>query len=123
MKIEQLPGVISDNTPLDTHLDTWARYMRRWRASDDVGYPDHSAGFGEAAGGAVCDDTFEHLCDSADAYAARAMEAIIDGLPPDQRAAVYHVHLAAVFRMRDLPGSYERARIAIRQKLAGRGLV
>lgn len=117
MKMEQITD------PLDINLALWARYMNAWRASDDVGYPNHSAGFGSAPGGAVCDDTFEHLCDSADAYAARAMDAIIDGLPAIERAAVYHIHLAAVFRMRDLEGAYERARIAIRSKMAGRGLV
>ena len=121
MKIEHSPELTTD--PLDQHLATWARYMRRWRADEDVGYPDHSAGFGESSGGAVCDDTFDHLCDAADAYAARAMDAIIDSLPPIERAAVYHIHLAAVFRMRDVQGAYEQARIAIRKKMAGRGLV
>lgn len=115
---------MSDPTldPVERYLTLWAGYMQAWQARDDVGYPTHSAGFGSISG-AVCDDTFDHLCEQADATAARAMDAIIDGLQPDQRAAVYHKHLLAVFRMRDLEGSYERARIAIRAKLGVRGLV
>jgi hypothetical protein len=77
-------------------LDVWAEWMQQ----DDttLGYPSKSVGIlsGGDAWGNFCED-HEHEVDSA---MAKAVDAIIEGMPLSQKNAVFHFHIAAVFTPR-----------------------
>lgn len=107
--------------PVERALDQWRQHMRAWSAEDRLGYPTRSPAFvtGSRGGG----DAFEQLCDEADSLAGHAMEAIVDGLEPIERAALCHVYLHTVYRFRDLDAVLARAKAKIRRKLPSRGLV
>lgn len=80
------------------HLLGWAERIRSW--APNIGYPGRAAGL--STGGGSGDDSFEHLCEEADGYAARTCEAIIDNLPdPRHRSVLSHVYLASVWRFRN----------------------
>ena len=54
---------------------------------------------------------------------AEAVNAAIEGLSLAEQAAIYHVHLAAVYRIRaPMEGTYEQARYALRVVLPQRGI-
>lgn len=80
-------------------LSEWADWMRGDEAGR--GYPRKSAMLQSG----YVSSTFEDLCDLADAQRCRIVDACIDDLPPNQRAAIYRCYLASVFRMRDYEGS------------------
>lgn len=105
------------------HLAMWVAWQHAWSADDELGYPKQSPMFSGAQGGAVSPDTFDHLCEQADAWVARAMDAIIDDLPPIERAAIYHLHLCAVFRGRDLDAAYAAALEHLGMAMAAKGLL
>lgn len=42
--------------------------------------------------------SFDDLCEAADGAAAAATDALVDDLPPAQRAAIWHVYLGCVWR-------------------------
>jgi len=75
-------------------LGQWARWMRH--SSNRLGYPSRSIGL--ASGGAS--EHFDDLVERADHKTVRAVDAAIRSLPLDQQAAIHHVWLAAVFRLR-----------------------
>lgn len=75
-------------------LAEWARWMRR----DEVGrgYPSRAAGL--ATGGAS--EHFDDLVERADLITVRAVDAAVRSLSHELQAAVAHVWLAAVYRLR-----------------------
>lgn len=108
---------ITNGSRLIAILPLWARWMRTETIA--LGYPTHSAFL--RTGGGHSDDSFTELCDSADAVAVRTLDTLIDGLPAIQRAAVWHVWAAAVWRFRDgvldamLSEAYERLDVGMRR--------
>jgi len=108
---------ISAASRVDWALDEWARYMRG--TGNALGYPTKIAMIGVSGA-----SDFDDLCDAADTTIARAVDALIDDLGPSQRASVYHVHLAAVWRFREpVEELYERARTAVEAGLSRKGLL
>lgn len=96
----------ADIHPLvDFHLRNWALWMRH--PGLRLGYPARSAGI--QCGGISGDDAFDCLCEQADEHAAVVMNRIIDDLSPDEAAAINHQYLHAVYRLRNLEASFERA--------------
>lgn len=69
--------------------------------------------------------SWEDLCETCDKQAARATDASVADLPGAEQAAVSHVHLAAVWRMRREPLTvvYERALISLGESLTRKGMV
>lgn len=78
---------------LDALLAVWADWMRQ--PDDRLGLPSKSLGMSSTSG-----DDFESLCLALDTRVARTMDALIDSLPMNERAAIEHVHLASVWRLR-----------------------
>lgn len=106
--------------PVERALELWRAHMHSWRAHERLGYPNRSAVLG--TGGAESADTFDELCDAADLYGGQAMEAIIDSLPPIERAALCHAYLHTVWRFRDLGAVLARAKASVRRKMPSCGL-
>lgn len=104
------------------YIEMWASWQSAWSAAGEVGFPDCSPMFKGSAGGVAGDDTFDLLCEQSDTWVAKAVDAIIDDLPPIERSAIYHRHLDAVFRGPDLEAAYERAIEAVEQGMRGEGL-
>lgn len=103
------------------YLWNWERYSLRHKStsgSSGEGYPRRSLVFK----GSNNSLTFEEMCRTADRISARAVDAIVDGLPQAQKLAVHHIHLASVFRLRNLEDTYDLARAAIGAGLERRGM-
>jgi len=107
---------------IEGFMDLWARWQRSWSAADELGYPKACPMFRGVRSGVASEDTFDHLCEQADGWAAGVMDALIDGLSPIERAAIYHKHLHAVFRGRDLDAAYARALESLGRAMASKGL-
>jgi len=99
-------------------LDLWSRWMRSNQHYRELWYPDQAAG---CVGGGYS-NTFEDMLEASDRRQAEAVGASIDGLTPAEQASIYHVHLAAVYRLRFLEGTYEQARYSLRVVLPQRGI-
>lgn len=99
---------------LDWHLENWTRWMKSGGVS--LGY---------ARMYQVGRMDFEAMCHAVDRWAARVVDAAIDSLAPADRAAVYHRHLAAIFRFprESVDAVYRRARERLKIDLSRRGLV
>lgn len=100
------------------YLWNWEIYSLRHKSTaNGDGYPKRSLVLkvGDSS------KTFEELCRTSDRRCARAVDAIVDGLPQDQKLAVQNVHLWTVYRIRDQAGSYEKAKEAIGKWLKIRG--
>lgn len=109
----------NDPNPLvDFHLRNWAKWMRQ--PSLKLGYPAKSCGL--ESGFVSGEDGFDILCEQADEQAAVLMNAIIDGLEPDETAAINHKYLHAVYRLRDMEASFERALGRVWRGMLARGL-
>ena len=98
-------------------LTEWAAWMQGY--SPRLGYPTHAAML--STGGSS--DTFEDMCDEADAQRNHAVDTCIDDLPPNQKAAVYRRYLSAVFRMRDYETSLMTAHEALEVSLRRKGIM
>jgi hypothetical protein len=102
-------------------LDIWAEWMQQ----DDtkLGYPSKSAVIlsGGGAWGSFGDD----LEDEVDGTMARAVDAILEGMPLSQKNAVFHFHIAAVFTPRRtlIEDDYADALVSVEVGLRKRGLV
>jgi hypothetical protein len=81
-----------DDQRLEWHLLNWRDYMRS--GSVTTGYPKHSIGVSTGGGQAHFDD----LADASEHRVAISCNAIIEGLPPAQSAAIFSQYLHAVFR-------------------------
>jgi hypothetical protein len=103
-----------DDKRLDWMLENWAHWMRQ--RVTPRGFPTKSVGL-RSVGGA----DFESMVDAVDVRLARAIDAIIDSLPLNERTAVHHVWLASVWRLRvDIYETHTRARVAIRDLMRKR---
>jgi hypothetical protein len=102
-------------------LDIWAEWMQQ----DDtkLGYPSKSAVIlsGGGAWGSFGDDLEAEV----DSTMARAVDAIMEGMPLSQRNAVFHFHIAAVFTPRRtlIEDDYADALVSVEVGLRKRGLV
>lgn len=102
---------------LSWHLDNWAQWMGK-RASTN-GYPSRSMVIGKSNS-----SDFDTMVANADIRCAVAVDTIVDDLSARERAAVYHRHLAAVWRIRgDMEECYEDARMTLRIGLNKRGIL
>ncbi len=90
---------------VDYHLKNWAYWMRHPGIKLD--YPSKSAGF--ITGGVSGVDGFDHWADGCDSEAVIIINRLIDDLEPDESAAINHIYLRAVYRLRDPESSFERA--------------
>jgi hypothetical protein len=80
---------------LDRILTNWSRWMHRDSAVD--GFPQRSAVLTTGGASKGWDDFAEEI----DGWVAQTVDTCINDLPADQRAAVHHCYLRAVFRFRD----------------------
>lgn len=109
----------NDIHPLvDSRLKMWARWMRH--PETRLGYPSKAAGF--LCGGVSGEDGFQHWGEGLDSAAVVIINRMVDDLQPDESAAIHHHYLHAVYRMRDLPGSLERAVARLYRWMVGEGL-
>lgn len=100
------------------HLDNWAAWMggravRLW-------YPSRASGRMGSSGST----DFDAMVATADARCAACVDALIDDLPQPQHLAIYHRHLASVWRFPrfDLEQCYRTARDSIAKGLTLRGI-
>lgn len=103
---------------LEWHLWNWEQWQYRQKGSYGRGYPSR----GLSGMGCSGSSDVDAMVQNADTRCATAVEAILSDLSPAERCAVHAVHLAAVFRMRDLQGAYDRATEAVRKGLTMRGI-
>jgi hypothetical protein len=106
----------SDDKRLDWLLDNWAAWMRG--KSGPRGLPTKSVGLRSVAG-----SDFTEMVDAVDVRLARAIDAIIDSLPANERLAILRVKglTADVWRLRE-PWDVllVRARIQVRELMRKR---
>jgi hypothetical protein len=102
-------------------LEVWAEWMQQ----DDtkLGYPSKSAVI--LSGGGAWGSFGEDLEAELDNTMANAVDAIVEGLPLNQKHAVFHFHIAAVFTPRRsvIEHDYEDALMSLEVGLRKRGLV
>lgn len=83
---------ITTNTRVFDYIIIW----KKWMSTDDnnrLGLPSSSAGFRMRTGS----QDMEEWEESSDRRAARIVDALIEGLPPQEKVAVYHFNLGAVW--------------------------
>ena len=109
-----------DDARLTWHCENWRTWQEDRKSDFGRGYPSRASSRMGQSGSR----DFDSMVAAADGHCARAVDAIVDGLPPVERCAVYHVHLAARF---PYPATcamdvYELARAEIRRGLMKRGI-
>jgi hypothetical protein len=108
-----------DEGRLDELLGLWERWMRSNQPLRDLWYPDGACG---CVGGGYS-QTFEDMLEAADARSAEAVNGAVESLSPIEQMAVNHVHLRAVYRLREpIHRVYSRARFTLRVALPARGV-
>jgi len=101
---------------LSDALEVWASWLRSGRWVD--GYPDHSPMFGSAHTGM----DWEEWESNVDSSLAQAVDAAVSDLSECERAAVFSVKVASVYRLREpIQIVYLRARCKLRAALVRRG--
>ena len=67
---------------------------------------------------------FDGMCEQADRVAARAVDAILEGLAPSEQAAVRHLHLGVAWRFprNNMLDLYEKAKMKVGIQLRARGI-
>lgn len=105
-----------DERRFATIMQTWCDWCRTGRWVE--GYPSRSPLFSTG------DWThFEDLCEASDTWLAEAVDAVINGIPADERGAVHHVWLHAVYEfLEPLEACYPRARESIMGGLRRKGI-
>ena len=108
-----------DIAPLEALLSEWAQWMSHEKVGR--GYPSRAAMF--ATGGAS--ESFEDLCERADAQRARTVDAVIRSLPTGACAAVHSVWLGSkwVLDWMDRGECYAQAVERLPVELNRRGVV
>jgi hypothetical protein len=103
---------------VEWHLWNWTEWMRHSRSPGAL--PKRASG--GCSGYRSYDIEYEYA--EADRVAAVAVQAIIDGMPPRQRTAVYVEHgvMSAVYRVRDHDAAYTDACNILGAQLASRGM-
>ena len=100
-------------------LSLWSRWMRSSQPLRELWYPDTACG---CVGGGYS-HSFDDMVEDNDKRHAEAVGAAIDDLSPSEQCAVYHVHLAAVYRFRlPMEAVYDNARYELRVILPQRGI-
>jgi len=107
-----------DAVRLDELLSLWARWMRSSQPFRELWYPDQAAG---CVGGGNS-TSFEEMVEIAELRQAEAVNGAIDSLQPNEQSAIYHFHLAAVYRMWELEDVYLAARATLSVVLPQRGI-
>lgn len=79
---------------VERQLSNWADWHRN--SSTNLGYPKRA--MVAVGGGQSVEGVFQEICDAIDAHSAEVMEALVIGLPIDQRSAVYCRWLGCVNR-------------------------
>lgn len=108
-----------DDKALSDLLATW----KSWCQRDDthLGYPSRAAGIRWSPG-----QDFDEMCDSLDNRLAMAVDAVVDSLPPNEKAVVRAYVLDAgrhVWRFREpVEVIYARAREMLKIGLNRRGV-
>lgn len=95
-------------------LILWARWMR---ATWDGGRPRGAEGFSVRGS-----TDFEDMLADTERKQAAICDAVIRDLPADQRCALHHTYLNAVWRFRDYDASLAAAKEAVRKALDERGV-
>lgn len=108
----------ANDVAVERALDVWREHMQAWSHPGRVGFPSRSPVF--ATGGAS--ESFDHLCEVADRHAGRVMEALIDGLPAIERAALNHRYLGTIWRFQGLDEALLSAKANLRRRMPSRGL-
>lgn len=116
--VAALPAILDDDR-MGELLSLWSRWMSSSQHLRELWYPDQAAG---CVGGGYS-NTFEDMIDESDRMYAAAVNGAIEGLRAIEQAAIYHFHLAAVYRFgRPVDGVYENARYSLRVVLPQRGI-
>ncbi len=92
----QLSETVEDYERVDHWLNQWSKWMRGARTK--LGYPSKAVPF---IGGGESQRTAEWEEDAQESIwltNCRAMDALIDSLPPTWGCAVHHIYLGAVYR-------------------------
>ncbi|HEY1283005.1 MAG TPA: hypothetical protein VGE96_00870 [Steroidobacteraceae bacterium] len=107
---------------LTWHLENWAAWQRRADAICEGAPPRAGSGLGRSHR-----RTFDEMVESADTRCAEAVEAILDDLPPLERFAIHHAHLAAVYRFHHHSARHEdlyaSGRAKVKRGLSARGIL
>lgn len=82
---------IKAHSRLEALLQIWAAWMGYGRATTK-GFPYKSSGFTELGV-----SSFQDIEDTGDNYAAKAIDAIIKGLPEMERSALHHCYLNSFY--------------------------
>ena len=106
---------------LEYQLENWRDSYFRGEAGSELGYPRKCMLAVSGSAGAI--DAFDIECDKVDIACAETMDALIDSLPSNQRCAVHHKWLNAVYSLRDMEGSYLDALENLMLMADRRGLV
>lgn len=93
----------------------WADWQRGYRMR--LGYAPKSAGF--QSGGSVADSDPDYS--AVDQARYEIVDTCVDELPPDQRSAIHHRYLCAVYRMRDYDQSLLNAHEALQVAFVRKG--
>ncbi|SEO78163.1 hypothetical protein [Nitrosovibrio sp. Nv6] len=84
--------IVEPISRLEVILLTWADWMKRG-GSVARGYPGKACGFAELGATSI-----EDMEDTGDVWLAQAVDAIIRGLPEEERSAIHHQYLDARYR-------------------------
>jgi hypothetical protein len=109
-------NALGEHLRLDWHLENWARFMRHGGLDDlDTKMPSWWASGSS---------DFDMMADRAEVQQAEAFDALVVGLLVDERIAVHHVHLGAVWRMhrQRMQDVYERARVSLSDGMRRKGM-
>jgi hypothetical protein len=98
-------------------LEQWAEWQRGYRVR--IGFPTRSCAMQSGGLG-----SFDEMCDEAQSYRCRAVDACIDDLSvPAQRAAIHRRYLSAVYRMRDYENALADAHVQLARAFRRKGII
>lgn len=97
-------------------LAEWAHWQHGYRIR--LGYSPKSAGF---QSGGSAHESSESDYSAIDQARFEIVDTCVDELPPDQRSAIHHCYLSAVYRMRDYAGSLAKALETLQREFVRKG--
>lgn len=98
-------------------LEQWAEWQRGYRMR--IGFPTRSSAMRSSGL-----RSFGEMCDEAQAYRCRVVDACIDDLSvPAQRAAIHRRYLSSVYRMRDYEHVLAEAHIELLTAFRRKGII
>jgi hypothetical protein len=119
-----LPSKIPDTlSRVKDALNVWAADQLRDNTRSKLGYPKRATGF--AAGSGAWGHWIEDNEYESDKTIAMAVNAILEDMPLHQQHAVFHFHVAAVFKPQrtKIEDDYADAVVVIEIQLNRRGLL